>query len=121
MLQYLHKIKTFLGDMWTTSTNAEDQTRENSLNEKSQIIEREQLKGTPFWIIKTEQGWFLVMGENRLSEVMPTKERVKGWLLNNQWQVIMQIIVIVTNKIKQEEVNNHIKKTHRNAEQFIKQ
>lgn len=100
MLQYLHKIKTFLGDMWTTSASVEDQTKENSLNEKSQIIEREQLLNSPFWLIKTEAGWFLVMGENRISEVFKHKHEVKYWLANNQWQVIMQLIVIITNKIK---------------------
>lgn len=97
----LQSIKNYVKELFNTQENAEETLKEE-LNSKSQIIEREQLHGTPFWTIKTEQGWFLVMGEHRLSSVFQRKDQVKGWLLNNQWQVIMQIIVIVTNKMKEE-------------------
>lgn len=80
-------------DILNTQSNAEETPKQNSL-----IIEREQIENTPFWTLKTEEGWFLVMGDYRVTEVYETKEEVLECLERDKWKIVLHLAIIVNDK-----------------------
>lgn len=64
-------------------------------NSSKTIIEREQVNGSPFWLIRIDRGWFLAMGEQRLTEVMETKNEIYLWMDSNRWQLIFNMIATI--------------------------
>lgn len=99
-----NQVKQPQNDLLNTLTNAggnqhkppSGNTTDNDQDDNDQLIEREQIPNTPFWIIgnKTD-GYYLVMGKYRLTEVKNTKEEVKTHLLENIWHVILSMIIAV--------------------------
>lgn len=62
--------------------------------ENSPLINREKIEGTPFWLIGIlEQGWFIVMGDQRLTEPVETKEQALKLLQTEHWQIMMNMVV----------------------------
>lgn len=71
-------------------------------SDKQGFFENEEIEGTPFRLITTENGSFAVMGKQRITETMETKEEVLGELsLNTPWRAIVNTIAAVV-----EEINN---------------
>ena len=83
--------------------NVNDQTNLDSL----QMVDRKQVPGTPFWMVRFEDSWYLVMGKHRLTDGM-SEEECKEYLVNNQMTLILQMIICVIkdtgNFIKNEKV-----------------
>lgn len=77
----------------STQSNAE-----NTLKENYSIVERKQIEGTPFWIVKSEELWYLVMAEFKISSGYETAEEAEEVLNNEMWLVIMHMIAIVMRK-----------------------
>lgn len=71
-----------------------DETRKKS----SSLTEREKIENTPFWVTRTEEGWFLVMGEYRLTEPNDSKLITIDKLITNKWEIIMRMCAIITEK-----------------------
>lgn len=97
-----HSTKTAQEQQSHTPKSAENNPKENS----SEIIEREQIENTPFWILKTEEGYFLVMGKYRLSETYPTQIHVLTYLQDNHWQIILTLCTIVYKTLQSGELND---------------
>lgn len=98
-------ITTALRRIFNTQHSIEKTHNSNSINiptEKQIIVEKENIKDTPFWLLKIEQGWFLAMGDNRLSEIYKTKKEALNHLEKNHWNIIMQLILIVEKTLKKE-------------------
>ncbi|AXH77765.1 MAG: hypothetical protein [Microviridae sp.] len=74
--------------------NANEPYKENSSTE---LFEREQIKGSPLWIIgNKEQGYFVVFMKYRITETsLPSKLDCILWVEENKWDVILHIILIV--------------------------
>lgn len=72
---------------------------ENPINSNSsKLIEREEIEGTPFWIIgEEEKGYFLSFGKWKLTEDLATKEDVFLHLTTNKWEIILKMILCMKN------------------------
>lgn len=72
---------------------------ENNHNSESgtELIHREEIPNTPFWIVGNEElGYFLAMGRHKLMhENVQTTKEVMQYYTNNQWQITMQLAIIV--------------------------
>lgn len=77
-------------ELLNTQMNAEDPNKENS----GKLIEREQIPGSPFWIIGDEEkGYFLAFNKWQLTEYMRTKQDIKENLETNKWDIILKLIL----------------------------
>ena len=55
----------------------------------SEILEREAISGTPFWIIGNHiDGYFLAFGKYRLGDVKNTKEEILKYLNEEMWTIL---------------------------------
>lgn len=101
---FMKLLKKVLGGV-ITKRSAPRTTQNDALEipkEKSLIIEREQIENTPFWALRIENGWFLALGDNRLTPPYKTKKECIEHLDKHKWQVIMQVALIMS-KVKQKE------------------
>ena len=57
--------------------------------EKTDIIERSVITGTPFVIVKTEQGMFLAMGRYRITELVEDEAYLRHLVESKNWELIM--------------------------------
>lgn len=84
-------------EILASQTNAENQDKPNS---NSEILKRKKIQDTPFWIVgNDEQGYFLAMGINRISEILPTPEEVEKYLSKNMWDVITKIMIVMIKEL----------------------
>lgn len=80
--------KIILENSQTTANQA------NSTDYSNELINREPIEGTPFQLIKLENGFFLTMGNYRITEIYNTKEETLE-LINTQklnWYTLLTII-----------------------------
>lgn len=76
--------------------NAEDQIK----LESGELIHREQVENTPFWIVGNEEnGYFLTIGKYRITEHRTSIDGVKNDLENKKWYIILTLIGIITEQI----------------------
>lgn len=83
-------------DILKSQTNAEEAGKQNSSNK---LIDREPLEGTPFTIIKDEEGWMLVMGKYALTTKKETREELTTYIQEEMWNTIVKITVIIIETI----------------------
>lgn len=77
-----------------TSANENSGHKEKSGNENTELIHREKVERTPFYIVgNEEQGYFLTMGKYRLTEAARTIEEVKEQLETNMWDIILKLVL----------------------------
>lgn len=66
------------------------------MDPSKKLIEREQLQGTPFWIIKNDEEFNLIMGRYKLNEFpLRTREEVDRFMTSDIWNLILKIILAV--------------------------
>lgn len=87
----------FKKDTLNTQNNVDDNP---NLKSTSQIIERYKVENTPFWELKTQHGWFLAVGEHRISELHQHRFNIKKYLEENKWHIIGTLILIMIAKEK---------------------
>lgn len=84
----------------TTSQNVKDQNKQIS-----PLIKREELKGTPFVLIKQSTGekdqYFMVMGDHRITEPTNTRQEQIKKLETEKWLLMMHIAVITQTKLQE--------------------
>jgi hypothetical protein len=78
-------------ELLNSLTNAdENQNKENS---SEQLVEREPIEGTPFYMMgNNEKGYSVVMANYKLSPVQPTKEDVLRYMNDNLWNFTINVI-----------------------------
>ena len=81
-----------------TSTNVKEADNKDSL--KTEMIERNEIKGTPFTIISTNGEHFGVMGSYRITENMNSVGEVEDELKCITWNRIVQVMMIL-NELKE--------------------
>lgn len=69
-------------------------------NKNYSLIEKTDVEDTPFMIISTEEGHFIVMGENRLSEPYKNKAEALTAAKKITWNRIVQVILIISDKLE---------------------
>lgn len=91
-------------ELLQSQTNVEEQPKQNS----SKLIEREPIENSPFTLIKNEkEEYFIVMGNYRITEIHNSKEEAITYLMRNTYNVILTMITIVHEKLKEMENNNN--------------
>lgn len=101
-MEIIKKLKTWLNTLHGTTTEQDAQSTipsdaEEEVNKENYLIKnREQIKNTPFWVLETEQGWFLVMGAHRLSKQYKTKKEAIEHIEKHKWELIIQLGLIMT-------------------------
>lgn len=82
--------------------NAEE-IHNSSSSDGTEITHREQYPNSPFWIIgNPEIGYFLALGDNRLTEMYPQIQDVRNHIMNHSWELILQMCHIIFTKLTQD-------------------
>lgn len=85
--------------------------------EKEQLIEREKVEGTPFWIIgDKEKGYFLIMGKHKLTENLQSPTVVRKYLDDNAYDIIFKMVLGLITDIKADELAAKREWTKKNTE-----
>lgn len=86
-------MKQTQSQLLSTQMNVEDTTNSNSM-----IVSREQWENSPLTIcsIEEEKKWFIALGTKRLTEYFDQKEEVEIVLNAKPWDLLIQIMVAVT-------------------------
>jgi len=71
--------------------------------ELKELIKREEVEGTPFTIVTTENGSFGILGEFRITEVKPI-EVLREDLKYVDWNRIVQVVMILINKMQKQDI-----------------
>lgn len=80
-------------------------------HEPEELIHREELEGTPFHIVKVEQSYFVALGKYRLSDFFESALEAKSFILNFNWNTLMNVLVCVIETLNsQDYINSKIKK-----------
>lgn len=63
---------------------------------KGNFLQKVQIEKTPFWIIgERDEGYYLVIGNNRLTDPLKSVQEVREYLEENKWMVMLQMIMVV--------------------------
>jgi hypothetical protein len=68
-----------------------------------ELIKREEIAKTPFTIVTVKGESFGTMGEYRITEARETAEEVREELKEMSWNRIIQVVMILTKKITENE------------------
>lgn len=68
--------------------------------DETPLIEYEEIEGTPFTIVHQNNMWFLVMGNNRITEPTHTRLEQINKLDSEKFLLMLHIAVIVGEKLK---------------------
>lgn len=77
---------------------ANKKDKQNS-NSKEELIQRIEVKDTPFTVVTTEEGSFGCMGKWRLTEVKETQREIKEELAAMTWNRILQVTMLLCEEI----------------------
>lgn len=69
------------------------------------LIERERMENTPFVLIKEEEGYFLTLGQYKVTETKETREEIEELITGDKtnWEFLMTVIgtiIEITNNNK---------------------
>lgn len=80
-------------ELLNTQLNADQESIDNKSSSK-QLIEREPVEGTPFWLITTAEGSWIAMGGYRMTEVGSRDEVLEqvGYI---NWTMVVRIAAII--------------------------
>jgi len=76
-------------ELSNTLQNAEQEIKQDYL------IEREEVNGTPFTLVKQNENWYVLLGKYRLSEAYQEKEEALKDANRNDWMRTMQVVGIM--------------------------
>lgn len=83
--------------MNTQQQSESSMNADESKDVSSELIKRENIKGTPFTLIQQEgHGCFATMGKYQITEKFEQPVEVLNYLENNTYKVILSMILIVT-------------------------
>ena len=78
---------------------------EEAKSQSSKMIEREKVEGTMFDVITMEEGSFVALGENRVTDYQE-KEKCIEMVKDKDWQLIEQMCILICNfKLKEQTKN----------------
>lgn len=96
------------------STNVE----ENQSNKSYPLVDVEKIEGTPFHIASDENGHIIALGKYRLTEILESKELALEMIRNNDWQLTMNLIALITNLEVSNALENKMKEIDSEIEQL---
>lgn len=91
--------------------NTQNNTENNPNSNSSQLISRDPIQNTPFWIVGTEEtGYMGVMGKYRITERFPTKEQVEQEMIRQDWATIINVVSIIVQETVAHELRQKAEK-----------
>lgn len=76
-------------------------------DEKGELMEREQLHGTPFWVLGNKvDGYFLAFGKYRIGGVFNDKQGVLDFLNEEMWTVVGYLAGIIAEIVVNDKEKN---------------
>lgn len=87
-------MKNITSEKSSTTANQQETITEHNTN-SSKLIEREQLEGTPFNLIKQEEKYFITIGNYQLTPQYDTEQEAIDDIQFNQWNIIVTLIDIL--------------------------
>lgn len=87
-------MKTTIFENSSTTVNQQETTTENKQS-SSKLIEREQIEGTPFNLIKQDKKYFITIGNYQLTQQYNTEQEAIEDIQFNQWNIIVTLIDIL--------------------------
>lgn len=76
----------------SSSNTAEGQDNNNS---NSELVEKINIKDTPFTAVRLDDKWFLTLGKYRLTDPVQTFDEVEAQAYETTWTRIMSIMQIM--------------------------
>lgn len=71
--------------------------KENKQNSSEELIEQEEVEGTPFKLVNIRKGgWFIALGRHRLTEMQENKQELIEKIVNKDWTLVLDTIVALT-------------------------
>lgn len=65
-------------------------------NYSTELVKREEVENSPFEIITIKnKGSFLALGKFRLSPTFEESKDVRNYLLNNVWEIVLDLCIVV--------------------------
>lgn len=86
-------------ELSTIQMSAENQ---NNLNSSKKLIERWEWEESGIWVIKTEEGYFAAIGNNKITETYEDRESVEIKLREKHWDILLLSIAVIGSKIGDE-------------------
>lgn len=78
-------------ELLSIQSNAEENQNRENLN--SELIERTEIAGTPFYLVGNEEhGYIITMGKFKLTQNKPTKEEAMNLLTTDYWNIILRMV-----------------------------
>lgn len=66
-----------------------------------------EVKGTPFWTLKTENGYVLLIGTTQITEdIYNTRKEAEAALKKDMWSIVLNISILTATKMKEAELKN---------------
>lgn len=79
--------------------SSEDQLFEEGREKAQESLYKETLTSTPFTIWGNKEGYWLGFGNWRLTELLPTPEDVSNKLWQEQWNIITNLIIAISDHV----------------------
>lgn len=77
------------------SSNGQTNAEENPHSRNYSLIHREKVPNTPFEIVGNEEtGYFLALGRYKLSQPTPTIDEAYAKLIDEQWNIILNLVTL---------------------------
>lgn len=89
----------------SSNTQTSVETLDNK-SSNSEIFTHEQVKETPFTIIKHDEKYFGVLGNHMVTQLFDTKEECEKDLKDINWNRVMQVIWAVVEKFTKININD---------------
>lgn len=98
----MKKIKQSLHTLWNALKIQQSKKVGTGLDTDVLSLERDQLEGTPFWIVgNKENGYNLVMGKWRLNDKpFKTKNKLMDWMITDAWNLTVQMQICICEDMK---------------------
>lgn len=97
------------GDLLDTQLNAENNHNKNSGEViTSKLLEREQEEGTPFTLVRSEEGYTILLGLYAITPTFKTKRQLAQFRKKNTWNIIVNVLHAMLDfhkLINQKEIN----------------
>lgn len=87
--------------------NVEDNKNSNSNTRQELPKNLKEVKGTPFWTLKTENGYVLLIGTTQITEdVYNSRKDAEVALKKDMWTIVLNLSILTATKMKEQELKN---------------
>lgn len=112
-------------DKFTFNSEAELEKAREKMKDNTEMIERHEIKDTPFYAVREQENWYLLLGRYRLNEhPFKTREEVEKEAEEVNWHRLMQVMRIVAEDVTKEierKAKQQITEFHKGYQEYLNQ